>query len=95
MDDFGFEKEEIILNLAVSYWSKGMKHIMTVYGQVKLTALCILNFFLWLQSEKLGFESSPVSVSSAAENVYHRKLNFNPNIKQKSSYCMALVYKGL
>lgn len=48
MDGFGFEKEEIILNIAVSNWSKGMKHIMTVYGQVKLTALCILNFFSWL-----------------------------------------------
>jgi len=56
------------------------------YGQVKLIAPCILNFFSWLQSLKLSFELFPVSVSSAAENVHHRRLNFNPKVKEKSPY---------
>lgn len=88
MDSFSFEKLEYTLNTPDIFWSKDMKHIVMEYGQVKLIAPCVLNFFLWLQSRKLSFEFFPVSVSSLAEKVHHKKLNFNPKAKKKSPYCV-------
>lgn len=44
---------ENVLNSPDVFWSEEMKHIVTEYGQVMLTAFCVLNFLSWWKCDKV------------------------------------------